>query len=106
MNIDGDWDDEGEHFLLDVPVAPGLGSTPLDSLTIPVDAVTGTTFVRVRISTQSELSASGLAPDGEVEDFAIEITAATCSLVVTTASDTVDAGDGLTSLREAINCAT
>ncbi len=78
LNINGSWDDPGEHVLADGPVAPGIGSTPLDSITIPDATATGTTFVRVRISTEPGLMLRGEAPDGEVEDFLATIKRVVC----------------------------
>ena len=100
LNDDGDWNDTGEQFLADVAVPSGPGSTSLDSITIPADATLGTTFVRLRISTQTGLAPTGVANDGEVEDFPVTIVAPPCSLAVT---NTLDGGAG--SLREAIICA-
>ena len=43
------------------------------AITIPGDAEDGMTFARFRFSTQSDLTFEGLAPDGEVEDYRVEI---------------------------------
>jgi len=40
---------------------------------IPGDAVVGTTYARFRLSSQGGLTPSGLAPDGEVEDYTVVI---------------------------------
>ncbi len=68
LNLDGDWDDAGEHLIVDRSVPAGAGNTSLSGITLPVDAGVGTSFLRARISTQSGLAATGEAPDGEVED--------------------------------------
>ncbi len=73
LNLDGDWDDFGEQILADVAVAAGASSTPLDNITLASNTPSGTTFIRVRLSTQSGLSPRGDAIDGEVEDFAATI---------------------------------
>lgn len=73
LNLDGDWDDPGEQVLADVFVPSGAATTPLDNVTIPLSTPSGTTFVRVRISTQSGLTPRGEASDGEVEDFAAAV---------------------------------
>lgn len=73
LNRDGDWDDESEQFLADVAVPPGASSTSLDGITIPGSATLGTTFVRVRISSDSGLTPRGAAADGEVEDFQVDV---------------------------------
>jgi hypothetical protein len=43
---------------------------------VPDTAVAGTTFARFRVSTAGGLDATGEAPDGEVEDYAVEVIAA------------------------------
>ena len=73
LNIDGDWDDEGEQFLTDEPVTAGASSTSLQNITVPSNATLGTSFVRIRISTQTGLTPRGLAADGEVEDYQVSI---------------------------------
>jgi hypothetical protein len=42
-------------------------------VTTPLDAVDGQSFARFRISTQGGLDSTGLASDGEVEDYAVQI---------------------------------
>lgn len=73
LNLDGDWDDNGEQLLEDVAVASGVGATDLGGITIPETAVEGVTFLRTRISTQAGLTPRGSALDGEVEDFTASI---------------------------------
>ena len=70
-NADGDWDDFGEHVFDDVTLASGLTTLPID---VPVNATVGRTFARFRFSTVRGLGYTGLAPDGEVEDYRIRIT--------------------------------
>jgi hypothetical protein len=43
------------------------------SLTLPSSAISGDSFARFRISSAGGLSASGFAPDGEVEDYAVSV---------------------------------
>ncbi|MCK5739115.1 PKD domain-containing protein, partial [bacterium] len=71
FNIDGDWADAGEHFIAAQPVWPGAN---LFTLNVPAGAYIGLTYARFRLSTVRQLSYDGLAPDGEVEDYPIEIT--------------------------------
>ena len=52
------------------------------------------------MTTESSIGPTGLAVDGEVEDYIVTISQPACSLIVT---NTDDSGPG--SLREAINCA-
>ncbi|NND97431.1 MAG: cadherin-like domain-containing protein, partial [Pirellulaceae bacterium] len=72
LNQDGDWTVD-EQILADRSVTAGPGTTSLDNITLPIDTRPGTTFARARISTQSGLTPSGEAPDGEVEDFTINV---------------------------------
>jgi len=71
LNADGDWDDAGEHFAVDLPLVAGANQVPL---VVPANAVvTASTFARFRFSTQAGLDYRGWAPDGEVEDYEVEI---------------------------------
>ncbi len=70
FNRDGDWVDPDEHVFVDTPLVAGLNT--LDFLT-PPEAVAGTSFARFRFSSLSGLSVDGFAPDGEVEDYQVEI---------------------------------
>lgn len=68
-----DWDRDGtfsagEQIALDDSVASGTLS-----VTIPAGATAGTTYARFRYSSQAGLSATSGAPDGEVEDYQVEI---------------------------------
>jgi len=72
FNGDGDWDDPGEQVLTDELMNPTLNPTVLP-LEVPTDAISGTTFARFRFSTLRGLSYDGPAPDGEVEDYMVEI---------------------------------
>src|SRR5262249_32415221 len=66
-NRDGDWADPGEHVFDRVEVHNGVN--PL-SFTIPADASPGLTYSRLRLSSLGGLSYTGLAADGEDEDYA------------------------------------
>ena len=70
FNGDGDWFDAGEQILTSADVIEG--DTQL-SFSIPVDALVGTTFARFRYSSAGGLAPTGLANDGEVEDYEIAI---------------------------------
>ncbi len=70
FNADGDWADAGEQIFTDQALASGVN--PL-SFQIPVGATLATTFARFRLSTVGGLSYTGLAADGEVEDYSITI---------------------------------
>jgi Ca2+-binding RTX toxin-like protein/subtilisin-like proprotein convertase family protein len=66
FNGDGDWQDEGEHFLVDRLVAAGVNSV---SAPVPASPLPNVLHARFRFSTQQGLSFTGPAPDGEVEDY-------------------------------------
>ena len=76
-NHDGDWGDAGEKVFSDRSLV--AGGNPLTFL-VPANATVTTTanpsFARFRFSTQAGLPVTGLAPDGEVEDYQVRINAA------------------------------
>jgi hypothetical protein len=72
FNADGDWADAGEKVFSNLPLVFGTNAL---SFVVPESAALGFTFSRFRFSTQSGLSFTGGAQDGEVEDYRIEITA-------------------------------
>ncbi|HEY4309260.1 MAG TPA: NF038122 family metalloprotease [Pirellulales bacterium] len=85
---DGSWADSGDQFTF--YNNPSLTGTPVTTLTagtstlyfsVPVTGVT-TTYARFRISTQGGLSYTGLAQDGEVEDYKVAIQPTTAYTVV------------------------
>jgi len=79
FNLDGDWADAGEHFIAAQPVIAGANSFTLN---VPGGASFGLTYARFRFSSVRQLSYNGLAPDGEVEDYAVEIVEAQDGSVV------------------------
>ena len=70
FTADGDWNDAGEQiadsFVLDA------GSNTL-SFTVPETAVAGNPVARFRISSAGSLLPTGLAVDGEVEDYIVDV---------------------------------
>jgi uncharacterized repeat protein (TIGR01451 family) len=64
----GSWGDAGEHIVPDFALSGGTSHT--FTFPIPVLAVSGPTMTRCRISSLGGLAPTGLAPDGEVEDWA------------------------------------
>lgn len=70
-NADGDWDDPGEHVLADRALVAGANAGL--AIDVPADATSGTTFGRFRFASVPGLGTTGLAPDGEVEDYALTI---------------------------------
>jgi hypothetical protein len=76
FNANGDWTDPGEHVLQDVPFDP-LELTKTFTIRVPStapDFASATTaFARFRASSAGSLSPTGLALDGEVEDYAVTL---------------------------------
>lgn len=69
-NVDGDFVDTGEHLFNNVAVVSGDNNL---TFTVPAGAASGKTFARFRLSTAGNLAPTGLADDGEVEDYAVLI---------------------------------
>jgi len=72
-NADGDWNDLGEQVAVDRWQIPGPNILPLD---VPITAVPGGTYARFRLTsynTGGTLAPTGLANDGEVEDYYLVI---------------------------------
>lgn len=73
FNADGDWADAGEQIIDNSPVGDGINNR---TFTVPAAAAVGTTFARFRIQCASgALGVTGLADDGEVEDYQVTIMA-------------------------------
>ncbi len=71
-NGDGDFDDPGEQVAIALDVTSG-GMIPLD-IVVPTNAAVGPDLgVRVRLSSEPNLLPTGLAPDGEIEDYLVQI---------------------------------
>ena len=71
FNDNGSWADPGEQIFTDLPLVAGMNRL---SFVVPAAAtITEQTFARFRFSTQAGLSYEGYAPDGEVEDYEVEI---------------------------------
>ena len=70
FNGDGDWDDVSDRIFADQALVPGINVL---IVTVPTDAIAGTTFARFRFSTAGGLAPIGPALNGEVEDYAVEI---------------------------------
>lgn len=76
-NKDGDWSDSGEHVFDEVELEEGTHTL---SVSVPADAELGETYARFRWSSvggieDAGLSYTGSAPDGEVEDYKVTVTA-------------------------------
>ena len=70
FNRDGDWDDPNEKILSNQQVNLGLQTINYD---LPSGLTAGDNYARVRISSGGGLGPSGLADDGEVEDYVVTI---------------------------------
>ncbi|MBN1782251.1 T9SS type A sorting domain-containing protein [bacterium] len=70
FNGNHNWSDAGEHIVAAQPVAAGPNTF---SFVVPGVAVQGLTFARFRLSSERDISYDGEAPDGEVEDYPVEI---------------------------------
>jgi PKD repeat protein len=70
FNANGSWADAGEHIIAAMPVNAGANSFTIN---VPAGAKVGPTYARFRFSSIRQLSYDGLAPDGEVEDYVLEI---------------------------------
>ncbi|MCY2978322.1 MAG: FG-GAP-like repeat-containing protein [Planctomycetota bacterium] len=70
FNQDGDWSDSGEQILASASVTTGRN---LIGFTIPAGSKTGMTYARFRLSSLGGLGVTGLAEDGEVEDYPFQI---------------------------------
>jgi hypothetical protein len=74
FNNDGDWDEPNEQIFTDEALASGNHNL---TFAVPDTAVSDvTTSARFRCSTVTGLNATDVAPDGEVEDYQVDIAAA------------------------------
>ena len=69
-NGDGDWDDPGERLVCGRLMSVG---TETLSVEMPAGFTSGQTFARFRYASASIYSPSGVAQDGEVEDYAVSL---------------------------------
>ena len=70
FNHDGDWDDAGEQVATDLATT---GVAQNVSFSVPATATLGLTFARFRLDTAGGLLPTGLAVNGEVEDYQVAI---------------------------------
>ena len=70
FNQDGDWNDAGEKIFSSLNVVAGENAL---TFAIPVGAVAGETYARFRLSTAGTSLPTGIALDGEVEDYSVTI---------------------------------
>ena len=94
------WNQPGDQVFTNQALITG---TNMLTLVVPADAATGTTFARFRFSTAPDVSFTGLAPDGEVEDYALAIAPAADLEITQSAPATVGAGSDATFTIHAAN---
>ncbi len=70
FDANGFWGDPGEQIFIDQPLTAGTNSFIIG---VPANAQVGKTFARYRFSSIVGLSYTGVAPNGEVEDYQITI---------------------------------
>lgn len=70
LNGDGDWNDQYEQIFRSVPVQAGANQL---TFSIPTATGPGVTYARFRFGSEGGLAPTGLAIDGEVEDYRVEI---------------------------------
>ncbi|MBI9036990.1 MAG: T9SS type A sorting domain-containing protein [Bacteroidales bacterium] len=75
-DINGDWNGPNEQIFTDEPLIAGINMLTFN---VPAGINPGFTFARFRFSSITGLTYEGLAPDGEVEDYDLEITEAPVS---------------------------
>jgi hypothetical protein len=68
FNGNGDWSDPGEQVFDGTPLVPGTNEL---AFRIPAMASNGYSYARFRFGSQAGLSYTGLAENGEVEDYLI-----------------------------------
>jgi len=69
-DIDGGWAEANDFIINNQPVAAGNNTF---NISIPFTATSGPSFTRFRFDTVGGLSYTGLANDGEVEDYKVKI---------------------------------
>ena len=70
FNGDGTWNGVGEQIADNVTVNNGDNTITFNA---PSDTISGQTYARFRLSTAGNLTTTGLAADGEVEDYLITL---------------------------------
>ena len=69
-NLDGDWDDAGEHFITDTRYATGTHTV---NFTVPTTAKSGETYFRFRFGYGRNVTPTGPDMAGEVEDYRVRV---------------------------------
>ncbi|MDM8522467.1 SBBP repeat-containing protein [Desulfococcaceae bacterium HSG8] len=81
FNGNGVFDHQAEHLWGGVSQLLNGQPNPVNNLTfvVPSDAVIGPTYARFRLSMSGGLQPTGFVPDGEVEDYLVEIERLQCT---------------------------
>ena len=69
-NADGDFNDAGEQVFTGQALTAGANALTFN---VPCAAVAAPTYARFRLSSAGGLGPTGAAPDGEVEDYAVNV---------------------------------
>ena len=85
FNQDGDWIDAGEQIFASLPLA--AGPNLLFVTTSGRTRLLGSTTARFRISSKGGLRPTGLASDGEVEDYQVRVLTNTAPVIATPITD-------------------
>ena len=88
FNGNGSWSDPGEKIIDSAAVTNNTDRR--FTFSVPANAVIGTSYARVRVSTAGGLTPTGAAPDGEVEDHRVVISLASPVLTTPAAAARVD----------------
>jgi len=75
LDFDGNDNWDADEKILDNVLATNIPGFQTFNFTINADAIAGDTYARVRVSSVGNLEATGLAYDGEVEDYLVTIVA-------------------------------
>jgi len=91
FNADGDWSDPGERIFAGRSLVAGANVLTFN---VPAEAVLGKTFARFRLSSAGVDGPTGFAMDGEVEDYAVDITQSVVQVVKQGRKVVVTGGEG------------
>ena len=98
FNRDGDWDDPGEHIVVDYRAGDG---DHVLTFPIPANAISGETYVRVRYGYGRNMLPTGPDIAGEVEDYRVRILSE--SPVAVDDQFTITQGSGATTFDVLLN---
>jgi hypothetical protein len=88
FNGNGSWSDPGEKIIDSAAVTNNTDRR--FTFSVPANAIIGTSYARVRVSTAGGLTPTGAAPDGEVEDHRVVISLASPVLTTPAAAARID----------------